>query len=154
MAKQFAPQRAMLFRNWVVAVHTTPLPDGRQGPGHPILGRLAPDNGIPPTRLAPIMREAKKVEGPRSTTTAATTRRSRAPERDESGLLRVEIEPVLRESLREHLRYPTRVVLPSKDEDGIVRKADEGSRAPHMRLHDILEPLVQNLVEVDVREQR
>ncbi len=88
MAKQFAPQRAVLFRDWIVTMQTTPLPDGRQGPGHPILGRLAPDNGIPSTRLAPIMREAKKVEGLRPTA-AAATRRSRAPERDESGLLRV-----------------------------------------------------------------
>jgi hypothetical protein len=97
--------------------------------------------------------EAKEVEGPRIIPTV-TRLGSRPPERYESGLLRVEIEPVPRKPFREHLRYPTRVVLPGEDEYGIVRKADEGRRAPQPRLHDVLEPLVQHLMEVDVREQR
>jgi hypothetical protein len=99
------------------------------------------------------MREAKEVEGPRIIPTV-TRVGSRAPERYESGLLRVEFQPVLRKPLREHLRDPTRVVLPGEDEHGIVRKADKSRRAPQSRLHDVLEPLVQHLMEIDVREQR
>jgi hypothetical protein len=151
MARQLAPERAVLLRDREVPVRPAPAPDGPKRPSDPVLGRLALDDWIPSTRLAPIVSEAKEVESLRSAFMA--TMRPRPPERYETSFLRVEFEPVLRKPFRKHLRYSTRVVLSGKDEDGIVRKADEGRRTPQSRLHDVLEPLVQHLMEVDVREQ-
>src|SRR4051812_30696646 len=96
------------------------------------------------------MREAKQVKRLRS----SSARRPIGPAKfNEPGLVWVERESELREALWQHLEDAPRVVLPSEDQDGIVRVADE-VRTPSQARHDLRgEPLVEDHVQVDVREQ-
>jgi hypothetical protein len=68
------------------------------------------------------MGEAQEVEGPRSTPIARLG--SLAPERNETGLLRMETKPILRKTLRQYLCHTACILLVCKDEYRIVRKAD------------------------------
>ena len=64
------------------------------------------------------------------------------------------IQAVLRESLREHAHETARVVLPREDHDEVVCVADEMRAAFQPRHHLLRKPLVEDIVEVNVREKR
>jgi len=55
------------------------------------------------------MGEAQEVEGPRSVPIARLE--SPVPERNETGLLRMETKPILRKTLRQYLRHTTCILF-------------------------------------------
>ena len=56
-------------------------------------------------------------------------------EPDQPGLLRVEGQAVLPESLRQHVQDPARVFLAREDHDDVVRVADRDAPALQAWLH-------------------
>ena len=63
-------------------------------------------------------------------------------------------EPEPPEAFREHLQHPVGVRFLLDDDDHVVRVADEDAAATEAWLHLRREPYVEDIVEVDVRQQR
>jgi hypothetical protein len=101
-----------------------------------------------------VVGEAQEIESPRAFPPFVVVRVFWPPERDETGLSRVEGETELAESLRQHFEHPPSVVLPREADDEVIGVPDEKRVALQARLDVALEPLVQHLVEVDVRKER
>ena len=75
-------------------------------------------------------------------------------ERDQPGLLRMEGQAVLPESLREHVQDPSRVAFHLEDQDRVVGVTDQGRPPLQAGFDRPLEPCVQDLVEVGVGQER
>src|SRR5436305_11253901 len=75
-------------------------------------------------------------------------------ETHQPGLVRVEAKAISVESLRQYLQHPPSIALQLEDQDEVVCEADQTRRPVQPRLDLGLKPLVQYLVEVDVRQQR
>ena len=78
----------------------------------------------------------------------------RAPKINQPGLLRVKRQAIFRHSLRQHLYDSPRVLLALEDDDYIIRVADQNRTADKSRSDLSREPLIERLVQVDVRQQR
>jgi hypothetical protein len=61
-------------------------------------------------------------------------------------------QAVLPEALREHPEHLLRVLLELKAHDRVVRKADHERTTSESRFHLLSEPLVENVVEIDITE--
>src|SRR6186713_3325764 len=66
----------------------------------------------------------------------------------------MESQAVRAESLRQHGHHPASILLRREHEHSIVRVPDEKRLALQPRLHLGLEPRVEHLVQVDVRQER
>src|ERR1700731_1435743 len=77
-----------------------------------------------------------------------------ASERHQPRLVGMQRQPVLGETLPEHLQHPTRVSLMGKADDEIVCVADEKGTSLQEWFHLLLEPHVQHVVQIDVGQQR
>src|SRR5437016_1482760 len=100
------------------------------------------------------MGETQEVERPRLRSSWCVLwpqRAGRSQERHQTRLVRMNRQTVLGKPFRQHLQHPASVVLTSKTHDQIIRIPNEESTAPQTRLHHLLEPLVQHVVQVDVR---
>ena len=98
------------------------------------------------------MCESEKRETPRTFAIIPAHHQGWAPERYEASLVRMERQAVTREPFRENVVDPTRVLFPLEDENHVVRIAHEQRTPLEARLHVLHEPLVDNLVQEDVRE--
>jgi len=65
----------------------------------------------------------------------------------------VQAQAVLRESLRQHLLDPPRVVLVLEADDEVICVADEERLAAHARQDIPHPPPVEHFMQVDVRQQ-
>src|SRR5688572_8673830 len=100
------------------------------------------------------MREAEQIKRFRSRLLeiVISTKLRRPTERNDAGLLWVKAQPVLLESLRQYGQHPVSVFLALEDDDEIIRVSDQGRTSSEARLDLILEPLVEDFVQVDVRQ--
>ncbi len=98
------------------------------------------------------MCEAEKRETPRSLAIIPAHHEGWAQERYEASLVRMERQAVTGEPSRENVVDPTRVLFSLEDENHIIRVAHEQRTPLAARLHVLHEPLVDNLVQEDVRE--
>ncbi len=65
----------------------------------------------------------------------------------------MQAKPEAAESFRQHIEHAPRVVLPLADHDKIIRVADELGSSQQARLRLLMEPCVEDLVQIDVSEQ-
>jgi len=56
------------------------------------------------------------------------------------------------EALRQDVRYPFGVVFSFTADDDLVRKTNDDAPAPHPRFDFSFKPVIQYMVEVDVRQ--
>src|ERR1700710_965930 len=101
-------------------VASTPHVDLPQEPGNPVRSRLALDQPSPPPRPFPEVGEAEKVEAPRLLVglhSSRPRRRTGPFETRQTGLVGMEAQAVLAESLRQHLQHPPCIALQLKDQD-------------------------------------
>ncbi len=67
-------------------------------------------------------------------------------------LFRMDRQTVLAESLRQHVPHTPRIVLSGKPDDEVVGVTDHKRTALEARLHHLLDPFIQHIVQVDVGE--
>ena len=149
VASNFPAQLPVLLHNRCMPIATTPLVDSFQSSAQALPGRLVLDDPFPPTRLAPVVGKAQKIEGPRSLPLGAT----RSPECHQLGLVWVDRQSVLPEALGEHPSHLLRVLLELKAHNRVVRKACDERTTSQSWFHFLSEPLVENVVEIDITEQ-
>jgi hypothetical protein len=78
----------------------------------------------------------------------------RGTEEEQAGLLGVQLEAVLGETSGEPVEDGIRIVSFTEDQDEVVGVADQVPAALQSRGDVLLEPLVQDVVKVDVGQQR
>ncbi len=72
---------------------------------------------------------------------------------EEAALLWMQLEPVFPEALRQYLHDPPRIFLILKADDKVVGKPHQETMPSHPWLYFGLEPHVQYIVEIDIRQQ-
>src|SRR2546422_11694941 len=112
----------------------------------------SPESPPPPPRDRPVVGEAEEVEG--RWPGRAPGRAPRRRKLQQPRLCRMHRETVLSQSLRKYGRHATRIRLHGEDEDEIICVPDEERPTPEPGLHHRLPPVVEHLVEVDVRQER
>jgi hypothetical protein len=80
--------------------------------------------------------------------------RSRSPEPDQPGLLGVKGQAVLAKALRQDVHHPSRILFPREHDHEVIGVPHQQSFALQTRSHDVLEPLVEHAMEIEVREKR
>ena len=73
---------------------------------------------------------------------------------NEACLVGMEREPVPLKPLPQHFQDPFGVVVVLERHHEVISEPDQGTEPRHTRLHLVPEPLVQHMVQVDVREHR
>src|SRR5262252_1657703 len=73
---------------------------------------------------------------------------------DQPRLLGMKREAELGEPFRQYLENAPRVVFPREDHDGVVCETYEMRATSQPRHHVLRKPLIEDHVQVDVREQR
>jgi hypothetical protein len=74
-----------------------------------------------------------------------------AAEIDEACLLGVELEPVPSKTLAQHVQNPLGILEIRERHYGIVGEPGKGTFPPQAWFHHVLEPLIQHVVQEDVR---
>ena len=145
-------QGGLLLSERDVAVLAAPLHDRLQRPAEAALGRLALHRPVPLERPAPVVGEPQEIArtGAADVGDARGGVPRRPLERDLPGLLRMEGQAVLPESLRQHVQDPSRVAFHFEDQDRVVGVTDQGRPPLQARFDRLLEPCVQDLVQVGV----
>ncbi len=131
-------------------IATTPLGDPFESSTQALTSRLWLDDPIPSTSPAPIVGKAQKVKGPRLGPSGAT----RSPKCHQPGLVRVEHQSILTQTLGEHSQYLLRILLELNAHDRVVRKPQDERTTSQSRFYLLGAPLVENVVERDIAEQR
>ncbi len=121
----------------------------------PLLDGDAPEPEAPVLRLPADVREAQEIERLRfRMTTLFSVRRREAAELDEAGLVRVQLQVELREPLAkimEELLCVTEMLEPAHE---VVGEARDDHVATGVPAPPLLDPAVEDVVEVHVREKR
>jgi hypothetical protein len=141
----------MLFRDRSMSVFPAPLGHCRQSTGVSAFGRYLPYYGPTAPRPAPHVSQAEEVE--RSTIHIRMVRRLRpsVTEVDEARLVGMERKPVPLKTLAQDREDPSGIVEVFKCHDEIVGVPDKGTSPPQARSHLGLEPLIQHIVQINVR---
>ena len=66
----------------------------------------------------------------------------------------MQAKTVLLQPLRQHPKHPPRIVFVLEHQHRVVGVADLKRPSPKPRLHFVLEPLVQHLLQIDVTQRR
>jgi hypothetical protein len=114
----------------------------------PILGRLLSDHTVALPRLAPDMQEAK--EGKRRGHCGLAAWRGGHlywTKVNHLGLVRVELQPVLAQSLLEHGHHAIRILFAAKKRHKVIGETHEGARSAKAWLDLVDKPSVQNIVQ-------
>src|SRR5512138_350706 len=125
----YAPaERGMLLLDRLVSVAPTEVVDGLLGPLEPCLpgSEVLPPVSFPAS--LPQQCEAQKVAGPR--TFAPIRPPWRSGEGHEPGLLRVQLQAVLRHPLLQHRHHLLGVFASLESDDQVVRIAHQAGFAP------------------------
>jgi hypothetical protein len=127
---QLAEKLCLLPACGRMPVVLTPLVELPQEPGNPVGSRLALHHPSTPPRPLPEVGETEKVKTPR----LLGRLRSSLPlltaglfETHQTGLVGMEAQPVLTESLRQYLQDPPSIALQLDNQDKVVGKADQES---------------------------
>ncbi len=70
------------------------------------------------------------------------------------GLLRMQAQAILRESLRQYRQYPPCIDFPLEDQRRVIRTADLKRSPLQSALGLVLKPQVEDFVQVEITEQR
>ena len=150
----FDPQYVVLFFDLLVTVPTTPRGDLPDRPALPVRGRLSFHHPATLPGKSPVMGKTQKVERVGLVPMLPATAFRPRTEADQSRLVRVNRQTMLREPLREQFQNPAGVRLAGEAQNKIIRKADQEHTASQLRLHLLLDPFIQHIVQINVCEQR
>src|SRR5712691_2591955 len=153
MADELRSQAGVLPGQRPVAVVPTPVVDSCQRPSKAVLRRRLSHHVLTLLRFHPSMGEAEKVER----WLLAARLRATAPlwaEVDEARLVGMEREPVPFKPLSQHFQHAFGGAVGLEGHHEVIGIAHQGSVPLQARSHLVLEPSVQHMVQVDVREQR
>src|SRR4051794_402017 len=148
---KLARQGEPLLPDRQVPVLAAPAHHRLHGSVEPILGRPTLHRPAAPERPTPVVGETQEVE--RAGATLWRGAQAGPLEAYQPGLLRMEGQAVLRESLREYVQDPSRVALRPEDQDRVVGITDQGRPPLQAGFDRPLEPCVQDLVEVGVGQE-
>src|SRR5215471_16652089 len=95
---------------------------------------------------APNMTEPQEIKGRGHRRSTRALGRCRKPEIDHTSLVRVQLQPVLAQSLSEHVQHALCVVLVRKQHYKVVAIANQCARSPQPRLYLFGKPFVQYVV--------
>lgn len=149
---QLGAEHSVLHPDRPMANGPQPFGQHLQAASESILGRFPLDHPIPFAGDRPEVGEPQKRKRPQFSlafSPALGPLKAQQP-----GLFRVKTQSVLGEPLRQDRHEPIGVVLALKRQDGVVSKAHQEGSPLEAGLHRFLEPAVQDLMEVDVTEQR
>ena len=154
MPVQLATQCRMLFSYRSVPVKPTPLRHAFERTPETPLGGLALDHPPALPGPCPEVCECEVVEPPALTGTTApgSLATARMAKVHQACLVRMQFQPEARKTLRQHLHHPPRIRFPLKAQHRIIGKPNHKRSTRHPRLHLVLKPGVQHLVQVDVGE--
>src|SRR3984957_18758998 len=131
---------------------TTPFRDGPNGPAKTRPPRLARQTPPTPQAPSPEQREAQEVEAPRTFPVRLLLRGTL--EGHQTSLVRLEGQSITPQPLRQHFPHALGVFPALERDDEIIRVPDQTSLAVQAR-HDFpVKPPVENVVQVDVAQQR
>lgn len=100
------------------------------------------------------MGEAQEVKSSRLRRLRGTLLFPWFPKGDQAGFVWVNCQPVLREALGHHVQYPAGILLVGEADHEVIRKADEKRVTAEPRQNDLMEPLVQDIMQVHIRQDR
>jgi hypothetical protein len=101
------------------------------------------------------MRKPKKIESGRHLPTRLFRfRQGLPPKRNQSSLIWVKRQSVLCESLGEHIQHPLRILAKLKAQNEVIGVPNFVGLTLQPGLHLLLEPLIENIVKIDIGQQR
>src|SRR6516225_6822952 len=151
MAPHLRNQLGVLLGDRQMPVFPTPFGHRCQRAGVTLLGRYLPHHVLTLSRLSPYVAEAEK--GERGTIRARVAGRiwSIAAEVDEACLVGMERELVPSKTLAQYIQNPLGILEVRERHYGVVGETDKSTFPLEPRLHLVLEPLVQHVVQENVR---
>ena len=152
MAAKLPVEGLTLVLDRIVPVLLTPAGEGFQAPPEPLPHRPDVDREVPPTASLADMREAQEVERGRFLPPFPfRSRQGFPPELNQSSLVRVKSQSVLREPLGQHLQDFLRLLPVLKTENEVIGKSHFVGFPSQPGFHYLLEPCVKHMVKVDIR---
>ena len=122
---------------------------------HPLYQCASPDHKVAFRVRATVVREPEERECFRFPFAAfPAIRRRKASERDQPRLLRMDLQPKLRQPLLKISQKPFSVRLMLKSGDEIVGVADNNHVTARDFLSPYLDPQVEDIVQVQISQQR
>ena len=149
-------QSGMLVDEPIMTMGSAPAVNGLNRTSQAGRHRLALDDSLTAARAAPVVRESQQVESRRLTgsTPGFARRQQRTPEVDEPRFLRMNRQAELRATFAQHGQHTTSVRFHFEDQHRIIRVSNQVGSGTHARQHVVVKPLVQNIVEIYIRQQR
>ena len=152
MAPHHRNQVGVLLTDRLVPIFPAPLADRRQRAGVTALCRYLAHDGLAFLRLAPYVAEAEKGERRAIRFRMCFPIRSFEAEVDEARLVGMERKLVPSETLAQNAEDPLGVEEVLKRHHGIVGESDKGASPLEPRFHLVIEPLIQHMMQENVRE--
>ena len=115
-----------------------------------IFRRQLPHHRTAPLRLAPHMGKPEEVKGRRQRRFFDFTHRSLGPEVDQSGLVRMQLQPELTQPLGQYRQYALRIGLVCKTHHKVIAEAHQRARTAQPRSHLLGDPLIDHMMKKDV----
>src|SRR3989339_22393 len=140
----------MFLLNRFMPIPPAPLGDLPQRPAYPFPRCFPLNHPVSLSGFPPVMGEPEKIKGVGPFTGIL----SWTGKGHQSGLLRVQRKSESRKPLWEHFQHLFSILSALKSQYHIISEANHENRCPHPWLHLLFEPLVQNIVKVNIAEQR
>src|SRR5262245_66442810 len=151
VAPHLRNQLGMLLGDRQMSVCPTPVGDRRQRAGVTLLCRYLPHHVLALPRLSPDVAEAEEGERCPIRVRVVLAIWSVVAEIDEACLVGVERELVPSKTLAQYVQNPLGILAIREGHDGIVGESDKGTFPLEAWFHLILEPLIQHMVQKNVR---
>src|SRR5499427_4382433 len=151
VAPHLRNQLGMLLGDRQMSVCPTPVGDRRQRAGVTLLGRYLPHHVLTLSRLSPNVAEAEEGERCPIRVRVVLAIWSVAAEIDEACLVGMERELVPSETLAQNVQNPLGVLEVRERHHGVVGESDKGTSPLEPRFHLVLEPLIQHMMQENVR---
>src|SRR5262245_24379206 len=151
VAPHLCNQLGMLLGDRQMSVCPTPVGDRRQRAGVTLLGRYLPHHVLALPRLSPSVAKAEEGERCPIRVRVVLAIWSVAAEIDEACLVGVERELVPSKTLAQNVQNPFGILGVRERHNGIVGESDKGIFSLQTWFHHVLEPLIQHMVQENVR---
>ena len=151
MTDEYRRQPGALFACEPMPVGPAPILDRGQRAGKTALGRHLPHHVLAFPRLSPRVGEAEEVERLCLAVWGRPAMTLRA-EVDEARLVRMQLEAEPTKSFPQHFHDPLGVVVGLEGHHEVISEPYQGRPPPQAWSHLVLEPLVQHMVQENVRE--
>jgi len=151
VAPHLRNQLGMLLGDRQMSVCPTPIADRRQRAGVTLLCRYLPHHVLTLPRLSPNVAEAEEGERCPIRVRVVLAIWSVAAEIDKACLVGMERELVPRKTLAQYIQNPLGILKVCERHHGVISKTDKGTVPLEPRFHLVHEPLIQHMMQEDVR---